>query len=426
LTQEWKQIGAPSGGKPVNKALNIHTPESEYSPFPCHHCRQKGHKAINCPDRLAGKPKTKKNGNKGGKGGKKSNGNGRGKSNRKGKKELSEIKCYNCQEKGHYKNKCPKLKEAKAANVEVALNVQVVDSADSGVRDGNACSANARSSGKSFHHHGQVCKRMAKDAKKTWMKKPQCGKTIDPWFLYCLECSDAEESIDSEGMESISSNIESVHDCQSKIDSSKQASQVPKRLKHELSDDFFNNFGSESAEEDNSKANLDPESTPLWWANACEEFSLDSVEECEKFSAAIVDAVLHAKEGMKSVNDHGNDAIVEQLANDEDGDEDEMAMAIPCLRTGRIEWNSNDRHIPVPRGDNAENASSLRKRSLEEEDAPNTSGNDSIVAKRMAICEAAEKAAVCVDRWDMLDAYIQVVIKNDCGLDEMIQHFGSR
>jgi hypothetical protein len=38
LTQEWKQVGAPSGGKPVNKALNIHTPRSEYSPFPCHHC----------------------------------------------------------------------------------------------------------------------------------------------------------------------------------------------------------------------------------------------------------------------------------------------------------------------------------------------------------------------------------------------------
>ena len=38
LTREWKQIGAPSGGKPVNKALNIQTPGGECSPFPCHHC----------------------------------------------------------------------------------------------------------------------------------------------------------------------------------------------------------------------------------------------------------------------------------------------------------------------------------------------------------------------------------------------------
>jgi hypothetical protein len=28
--------------------------------------------------------------------------------------------------------------------------------------------------------------------------------------------------------------------------------------------------------------------------------------------------------------------------------------------------------------------------------------------------------------WDMSDAYIQVVIENDCGLDEMVQHFASR
>jgi Zinc knuckle len=107
----------------MNKALNIHTPGSEHSPFPCHYCRQKGHKAVNYPDCLAGKPKTKKNGNKGGKGGKKNGGDGaRGKSNNK-KKDLSEIECYNCHKKGHYKNKCPKLKDAKAANVEVALNV---------------------------------------------------------------------------------------------------------------------------------------------------------------------------------------------------------------------------------------------------------------------------------------------------------------
>ena len=71
LTREWKQVGVPPGGKPMNKALNIHTPRrSEYSPFPCHHCQQKGHKAANCPDRLARKPKTKQNDNKGGKGGK--------------------------------------------------------------------------------------------------------------------------------------------------------------------------------------------------------------------------------------------------------------------------------------------------------------------------------------------------------------------
>jgi hypothetical protein len=83
-------------------------------------------------------------------------------------------------------------------------------------------------------------------------------------------------------------------------------------------------------------------------------------------------------------------------------------------------------HIPVPRGDNVENASSFRKRSLEdlsEGDAPNTFGNDSI-AKRMANCNAMEKAAVCVDMWDLSDVFIQVVIEDDLGLNEMVWQLG--
>ena len=176
LTQEWKQIGAPSGGeKPVNKALNIHTPGSEYSPFPCHYCHQKGHKAVNCPDRLAGKPKTKKNGNKGGKGGKKNGDGARGKPNKK-KKDLSEIECYNCHEKGHYKNKCPKLKDAKAANVEVALNVRVVNRNEDGV-----CSSSSKgNTWNEYSHCGQVSKRVTNVAKKMGTKNPKCGQMIDP------------------------------------------------------------------------------------------------------------------------------------------------------------------------------------------------------------------------------------------------------
>jgi hypothetical protein len=85
---------------------------------------------ANCPDRLAGKPKMKKNGNKGGKGGNKSSGDGSGKSNKK-KKDLSHIECYNCHEKSHYKNKMPKLIGDKVSNIEVVLNVRITDHADS-------------------------------------------------------------------------------------------------------------------------------------------------------------------------------------------------------------------------------------------------------------------------------------------------------
>jgi hypothetical protein len=319
---------------------------------------------VNCLDRLAGKPKTKKNGNKGGKRGKRGSGDSRNKSNRKNKKDLSEIECCNCHEKGHYKNKCPKLKDAKAANVKVALNIQVVNSADHGVHNSNACNANA-CNGKS--PHGQVCKRMAKVAKKTWINNPKCDQMIDPWFLYCLECSDAEESVNSEGVESVSSNIESVHDCQSKIDSSKWASPIPKRFMHELSDDFFDAFGSDSAEEDDSEANLDPKCTLLWWADACEEFSLDSMEqECEKFSSTIMDAVLHAKGAMKSANNHGNGVRAGQLDNGEDEDGDKSTMAIPCLTTGTVWCDRNDVLIPVSCGDTAENASAFWKRKIED------------------------------------------------------------
>jgi Zinc knuckle len=112
LTREWKQIGFPSGGKSTEKALNVSTPGSAYFPFKCNWCDKVGHKAQNCPDRLASKPKAKKNG-RGGGGGKfnaKSSNQGQFSSGNKQKKDLSHIKCYNCGKMGHYKNKCPKEK----------------------------------------------------------------------------------------------------------------------------------------------------------------------------------------------------------------------------------------------------------------------------------------------------------------------------
>jgi hypothetical protein len=54
---------------------------------------------------------------------------------------------------------------------------------------------------------------------------------------------------------------------------------------HELSDDFFDAFGSDSAEEDNSKANFDPENTPLWWPDACDEISLDNMESAKNLAS---------------------------------------------------------------------------------------------------------------------------------------------
>jgi Zinc knuckle len=70
----------------------------------------------------------KKNGQGRGRGGGKSNAKssnqGQFLSGNKQKKDLSHIKCYNCGEMGHYKNKCPKLKRESVNNIEVALMVK--------------------------------------------------------------------------------------------------------------------------------------------------------------------------------------------------------------------------------------------------------------------------------------------------------------
>ena len=118
LTREWKQIGSPSGVKSTGKALNVSTPGSAYFPFKCNWCGKVGHKAQNCPDRLAGKPKAKQNGRGGGGGGggkfsAKSSNQSPSSSGNKQKTDLSHIKCYNCGEMGHYKNKCPSQTEAR-------------------------------------------------------------------------------------------------------------------------------------------------------------------------------------------------------------------------------------------------------------------------------------------------------------------------
>jgi hypothetical protein len=69
LTREWKQIGSLSGGKSTGKVLTVSTPGSAYFPFKCNWCDIVGHKAQNCPNCLAGKPKAKKNAGHGGGGG---------------------------------------------------------------------------------------------------------------------------------------------------------------------------------------------------------------------------------------------------------------------------------------------------------------------------------------------------------------------
>jgi Zinc knuckle len=95
------------------------------SPFKCNHCGKQGHKAVHCLECLAGKPKAKKNSssNPKKKGGKSGNSAG----NKKPKKDISEIECFNCGKKGHYMNKCPSPCKETTAHVEVALMVKCVD-----------------------------------------------------------------------------------------------------------------------------------------------------------------------------------------------------------------------------------------------------------------------------------------------------------
>jgi Zinc knuckle len=187
LTREWKQIGSPSRGKSTGKALNVSTPGSAYFPFKCNHCDKAGHKAQNCPDRLAGRPKEKKRG--GGRvGSKPSSNQGNSLSGNKPKKDLSHIKCHNCNERGHYKNKCPKLKQETANNVEVALMVKVVEYSGN---DG----------------FGSVA------------TTTECGHGDETDPLYCISCADSEDSVHACNVESLSVNIES----DSKIESPEQA-----------------------------------------------------------------------------------------------------------------------------------------------------------------------------------------------------------
>jgi hypothetical protein len=183
LTREWKQIGSPSGGKSTGKALNVSTPGSAYYPFKCNWCDKAGHKAQNCHDRLAGKPKTKKNGRGGGGGGGKSNAKssnqGQISSGNKQKKDLSHIKCYkNCGEMDHYKNKCPKEKQESANNVKVVLMVKCAKITEN----------------EAFEFVAYTTKQ---------------DHSIKTDSLYCKECKDPKDSVHDQSSESLSVKVQS-------------------------------------------------------------------------------------------------------------------------------------------------------------------------------------------------------------------------
>ena len=94
LMREWRQIGAPGGGKKEGKALNVRSnaPGGKFFPGKCNKCHQKGHKAADCP--------------KGGSSEKKS-----------GNSSPKDKECFHCHKKGHLITDCPK----KNGKVEAAI-----------------------------------------------------------------------------------------------------------------------------------------------------------------------------------------------------------------------------------------------------------------------------------------------------------------
>jgi Zinc knuckle len=233
--------------------LNVLTPGSAYFPFNCNWCGKVSHKAQNCLDHLAGKLKTKKNGRGGGKSNAKSSNQGQFSSGNKQKKDLSHIKCYNCGEMGHYKNKCPKLKKESANNIKVVLMVKWAKINESD----------------DFEF-------VASTTKWEYLIKTDS--------LYCKTCKDSEDSVHNQSSESLSMKVQS----DMKNESPKQALLISKCSKYELMDDFFDEFsndGSDDSEEYDSEDNSGVVPTPLWWFDACKEISLSSMEECELISS---------------------------------------------------------------------------------------------------------------------------------------------
>jgi Zinc knuckle len=165
----------------------------------------------------------------------KGNGKSDGKLKSNSKKDLSDIKCFNCGEFGHYKNKCPKLKGETASNIEVALMVKVVETA---VEMAN----------------GNVNAEM--DSTSEWLYDGE------DYPLYCLACTDFEDSVSIVEVERVLVKNESFED----------AKPTTKPSQYELTDNFFDDFESMGPEEFDSESNFDLTETPSWFSVGKEEF----------------------------------------------------------------------------------------------------------------------------------------------------------
>jgi Zinc knuckle len=318
--------------------LNVSTPGSAYFPFKCNWCGKTGHKAQNCLDRLAGKPKAKQNGRGGGGGGgggkssAKSSNQGRFSSGNKQKKDLSHIKCYNCGEMGHYKNKCPKLKQESASNVEVALMVSCTNIKET-----------------------EEIEFVAYTTK--W------EHLFETYSMYCKACKNTAESVHDKDIESLSVKLQSGMENETR----EQATPITKRSKYELTDDFFDEFsndGSDSSEEYDSEDISGVVPTPLWWFDACKENSQSSMEECKEISSSCKEFSCKETANEKDLvngHDHGQGNFEDQSGYGEDANGVDPTSA--CDRPGSNQaawWDfpKDSDYLSYDRDDRSEDAGS--------------------------------------------------------------------
>ena len=111
---------------------------------------------------------------------------------------------------------------------------------------------------------------------------------------------DSEESLPLSMAKSVS-----PHDKSLKNDSSEQAVPTTKRVRFEVPDNFFDSFGHDSAEEDDSIQNLDSVTiTPLWWFESCEEISCSS--ESNSLDNSFFESNFdHGEDGVNGENGYG-------------------------------------------------------------------------------------------------------------------------